>query len=224
MGLLINYYNNLIYAEERENIAKEREKIEREKRLEQEATSLSPQKLDPLMFAYFEITKAVNMAHETAALQAKELEANSNAQNELIAREGQLHFQTLDLMIKQVIDDAGGKTKIYNWASLKAQLLGYGHWSVTKIHHEADIIARKAIESLERGQITNTILEQISTNNEEIQGMRNMLEAQLNMWSNSWQMGMSMITVSTNNSQNSVQEGGSLMRMLLNLTNQITKA
>ncbi len=51
--------------------------------------------VDPLLLAYMEIYKSVQVNHETAGIQAKEVEANAIAQNGLINQEAMINFSTV---------------------------------------------------------------------------------------------------------------------------------
>lgn len=51
--------------------------------------------VDPLIVAYMQIFKSVQVNHETAGIQAKEIQANANAQNNLINEEAMINFSTV---------------------------------------------------------------------------------------------------------------------------------
>lgn len=54
-----------------------------------------PPAIDPLLLAYLEIFKSVQVVRETVTIQAKEVQANSIAQNHLIGEEALINFKTL---------------------------------------------------------------------------------------------------------------------------------
>ncbi|MEZ5314867.1 MAG: DUF720 domain-containing protein [Chlamydiales bacterium] len=66
--------------------------------------------IEPIFIAYLEIYKSVQLNHEMAAIQTKEIQANNKAQNNLINQEALLNFTTVRQSVIDGIEQAKKNT------------------------------------------------------------------------------------------------------------------
>lgn len=136
--------------------------------------------IDPLILAYYWIFTSVQIARDTAQLQAKEIQANAANQNSLIFKEAQKNFFTLS-------------------------------WS--KLH-----TPNGGAKTVDQGDLNN-----MEAQNQEVSALRGVLGDQLNMLRQNAQVSETNLNTTVSDSQQTIQQGASLMQMLVSLTNQITR-
>lgn len=140
--------------------------------------------VDPLIFAYMEIFKSVQLDHETAVTQAKAVAVNAQQQELMIGAEANCNFQTL-------------------------------RWSQMFTHNKKGEILKKTV--------SQTDIDKLQTANQEVSAIRGVIADQITVLRQNAQMNETNLNSVVNESQQSVQQGGSLMQMLVSLTNQVTR-
>lgn len=162
--------------------------------------------LDPLELAYIYIFESVQLGHDTAQIQAKGLEVNAAAQNKMIAQEAALKFNTFQhsqLYHKKWGDVMWSKVNWKNWD---------GNWNDLPRTYK-----------WERNNVKQSVLDSLQFKNQEISAVRGVLEDKLNVLKQNSSIGMTQLNTVSNESQQSLSEGSSLMQMLASLTNQISR-
>lgn len=145
-----------------------------------------------LLFAYMEILQSVNLNHETASIQAKELQNNAQAQENIIAQEGNFAFLTLP----------------------QSQLF------TTKV----ELSSTGAAQNVQIPKtVSASVLQNFQEKNQVVSSVRTVFEDQLTVMRQNAQISETNLNTVMNEDQQSVQEGSSLMQMLVSLTNQITR-
>lgn len=140
--------------------------------------------VDPLLFAYMEIFKSVQLNHDTAITQAKMIAVNAQQQEQMINIEANVNFQTL-------------------------------RWSQMFTHNKKGLTIKKTV--------SQTDIEKLQTSNQEISAIRGVIADQITVLRQNAQMNETNLNSVVNESEQSVQQGGSLMQMLVSLTNQVTR-
>jgi len=151
---------------------------------------------DALLLAYYYILKSVQIDHETASIQAKEVQANAIAQNNLINEEAELKFNTFK------------KTDLFN----KTLLM---EWWANGKHGKVYTYKKKSNFKF--------ILHEKSEQNEKISAERSVMEDKIGELKQSAQVKETNVNTVMNEDEQSVSQGSALMNMLVSLTNQISQ-
>ena len=151
-------------------------------------------KIDALLLAFLYIYEAVQIHRDTAAIQAKEIKANVVDQNNLIKEEALLHFDTL--LTNEML---------FKWGKRKHRKKGQSKF--TWLPKTDD----------------NKILENFNAFNQKIAAQRNIFGDKLTVLKQNVQVEETQINTDVNEDQESISKGSSLLRMLVSLTNQISR-
>lgn len=151
------------------------------------------QSIDPLLLAYMCVFRAVQISNQTADIQAKVIQNNVNAQNQLIDLEAKFNFFTLS------------KSQMYN----RISVIGTGSF--------------KAYVKYTPKKVGQTELEGLTTKNQSVSAIRNTFEDKIRVLGQEVQMDETKVNTDVNNTQQSMQQGSGIMQMMLSLTNQISR-
>lgn len=173
--------------------------------------------IDPLLLAYMYIFESVQTGRETAQIQAKSLENNVEVQNKLINEEATKNFYALR------------QSQIYNKVTktrVKHQTWDPGcpgthwippHWNVWYTTH--------AIQTRWVGKkdVAPSVLANFEEKNQEVSATRGIIESQITVLRQDAQIKETGLNSSVDEDQQAIQQGASLMQMLVSLTNQISR-
>jgi hypothetical protein len=159
--------------------------------------SLDPeQNLDPLIFAWMQIYKTVQINHESAITQAKLIAINAQEQEAMIHDEAQIKFQTFR------------RSQLFNEQQ-------------NVINADGDsppngiLFTPKAV-----GQQT---LNELQSNNQEITAVRGVLENQIGVLRQTGQLGETNLNSAINQGQQSIAQGAGILQMFQALTDKISR-
>jgi hypothetical protein len=158
-------------------------------------TSANQDGLDPLLFAYMEIYRAMQITHQTAQVNAKVLAANAASQEDLIQEEAKLHFATLGWH--------SGDTCPLSNISIPGVQNNLPQKTPVKIDPEK--------------------LSELELHNQEISALRSGLGNKITMRRQEAEMVETKLNTDVNECQEYMQQGIGLMQMLVSLTNQISR-
>lgn len=165
--------------------------------------------IDALLLAYQSIYEAVQLTHQAAQTEAKGMTTNASAQNRLIDWEAGLHFQNLShdqLFAVETIRDKHQINEINPDGSGGPLYIFY-----TTRHVEVPKeVAQKDLEDLE---ITN----------QQISAVRNILEDNLTLLRQGAQVSETQLNSTIDENQQGNQQGSSLLQMLIQLTERISR-
>lgn len=180
------------------------------------AADLEPKKekspfsgMDPLILAYMLIFDSVQTARQSAQIQAKDIQTNALQQNSIIDKEAQLNFQTLPWSILHYQK----KVQSANGSIIEHVTPWFGGWPAT-IRYSMKWFTKKAAA---------TALQQFNTANQEVSAVRGVLEDKLTLLRQNSQVSETNLNSTSDEAQQSIQQGGGLMQMLVNLTSQISR-
>ena len=124
----------------------------------------------------------------------------------------QLSHKTAEIQAKSIAINAQQQEKMINIeAGINFQTL---RWS-QMFTHKNGLSVRKTV--------LQTDIEKLQTHNQEISAIRGVIADQITVLRQNAQMNETNLNSVVNESQQSVQQGGSLMQMLVSLTNQISR-
>jgi len=187
------------------------------------------QRMDALLLAYMMIFESVLTKHRTAQIQAKQVENQVQSEDVLIREENQQNFLQLtwSQLFKRLhldkrnawsiwMDLVNSKNSLYFLPSAQKEEVMKDCFRIMN-HHG------KTFKLTVNKKVGTTLLAAINISNLEISAVRNNLEDQLTVLRQIIQIGDTDLNSTINEDQQSVQEGASLMQMLVSLSNQISK-
>ena len=124
----------------------------------------------------------------------------------------QLNHQTAQIQAKAIAVNAQQQEEMINIeAGINFQTL---RWSQMFTHKDGKVI-EKTVSAVD--------INKLQTANQEISAIRGVLADQITVLRQNAQMNETNLNSVVNESQQSVQQGGSLMQMLVSLTNQVSR-
>jgi hypothetical protein len=165
--------------------------------------------IDALLLAYQSIYEAVQLTHQAAQTEAKGMTTNASAQNRLIDWETGLHFQNLSHDQLFAVETIRDKHQIHE---INPDGSG-GPWHIFYTTRHVEVPKEVAQKDLEDLDITN----------QQISAVRNVLEDNLTLLRQGAQVSETQLNSTIDENQQDNQQGSSLLQMLIQLTERISR-
>ncbi len=124
----------------------------------------------------------------------------------------QLNHQTAEIQAKSVAVNAQQQEQMINVeAGINFQTL---RWSQMFTHKKGKTVKKP---------VSQTDIEKLQSTNQEVSAIRGVIADKITVLRQNAQMNETNLNSVVNESQQSVQQGGSLMQMLVSLTNQVSR-
>lgn len=173
--------------------------------------------IDPLLLAYMYIFESVQTGRETAQIQAKSLENNVEAQNKMIREEATKNFYVLrNSQLYNKVTKTRVQHKTWDPGCPGTHWIP-PHWNYWYTTHAIQTrwVGKKDVDP--------DVLAKLEENNQQISATRGIIESQITVLRQDAQIKETNLNSSIDEDQQAIQEGASLMQMLVSLTNQISK-
>lgn len=180
--------------------------------------------VDALLLAYMFIFESVQINHQSAAVQAKQIESNASAQNKVIRDEENVnfaHFEKGQRDEKIVIITANGGREVIDAAQIGSAAFNKILRAIERGTYHGKALPHSKIFTT--FTVKTGAMQQLQLKNQEISAVRSVMENKITVLRQSAQVGETNLNSAIDDDEQALQEGGSLMQMLNSLTQQITR-